>query len=84
MFEISLIELDYNLSEQGNNPTIVIFLDLKGSFESVDHCSTTQFIKKFSPKLTRSYLTNRLATIFNQNYSEDLPSLKYTPNIILS
>ena len=58
-------------------------MDLKGAFESVDHCSTTYFINKFSPKLakiTKSYLTNRIATIYNQNYPDDTPRLKYMPN----
>jgi len=80
--QTALLELDDCLSKHGHDPTIIIFLDLKGAFERVDHCSILYYISKVSTKLaniTRSYLSNRIATIFNQDYPDDNPRLKYTP-----
>ena len=92
--QTGLLELDDCLLKHGNyhrdisypyvnHPSAVIILDLKGALESVDHFSLTHFFGKFSPilaKVTKYYLTNRIANIFNRNFTEENPQLKYTPS----
>ena len=81
--QTALLDLDEKLSNSNRKSAAVMFLDLKGAFESVDHTSLTYYINKFSPvlsKIVKSYLTNKIATIYNANYPDEKPKLEYMRN----
>jgi len=81
--QTALLDLDEKLSNSNKKSAAVMFLDLKGAFESVDHISLTYYINKFSPRLSnivKSYLTNRIATIYSANFPDDKPRLEYMKN----
>jgi len=79
--QTALLDLDEKLTLGKKKVAAVIFLDLKGAFESVDHKSLIYYINKFAPtlaKISKSYLTNRLATVYSRSYPDDSPRLVYT------
>ena len=80
--QTTLLNLDEKLSNSKKSAA-VMFLNLKGAFESVDNISLTYYINKFSPvlsKIVKSYLTNRIATFYHANYPDDKPRLEYIKN----
>jgi hypothetical protein len=77
---LSLEEKIINLKTQD---FAVVFVDLKGAFESVSHELIHRFYSLSNPKLAnlcKSYLGNRCAHIFNSNYPSDKPNLEYLAN----
>ena len=76
-------ELDSKLLKVKRSHFAIVFVDLKGAFESVSHLVIHKLYSLTNKKLaniTKSYLGNRNAFIYNNNFKDCNPKLQYMEN----
>jgi hypothetical protein len=78
----AILSLEESMFNNNKNYSAIIFVDLKGAFETVSHFAMEHLISKFNKNLSNlitSYLSDRKAAISNSTYPNDSPSLNYLP-----
>jgi len=78
----AILEIERIMFNNNKGHSALIFVDLKGAFETVSHHAIKSLIQCFDVNLSTlitSYLTNRKAFVTDNDYPNEFEALKYLP-----